>query len=111
MLSYQAKYQINAFIKRNYILARLIVAVIVISLVFWVIALFNYYTDDSTGSYFENLMALLAYLIAPVTLSIFLRQLLDFNYFIFYLYLFISIIYRFHSVVNFRRVVSPVLLE
>ena len=71
MLSYQAKYQINAFIKRNYILARLVVAVILISSVFWIIALFNYHTDNSAGSYFENLMALLAYLIAPATLSIF----------------------------------------
>jgi len=71
MLSYQTKYHLKSFLKRNYFLVRMIIAVTLISLVFWTIALFNYFDDNSAGTYFENLMAFLTYLIAPITLETF----------------------------------------
>lgn len=71
MLSYQAKYHLKSFMKRNYFLVRLIIVIAVIAMAFWTIALLNYLDDDSVGSYFDNLMALLSYVIAPSTLDAF----------------------------------------
>lgn len=71
MLSYQTKHLINSFLKRNYFLVRLLILVTFIASAFWIIALFNYFDDDSVGTYFQNLMAMLIYLTAPLTLDLF----------------------------------------
>lgn len=57
--------------KRNYFLVRLIIVIAVIALAVWTIALLNYMDDDSVGTYFDNLMALLSYGTAPTTLDAF----------------------------------------
>lgn len=71
MISYQLKYQIRSFAKRNYLLIRLLSLVFIINIVFWVTSFFNYYDDNSLGSLYDNILHFVKPFLATASIELF----------------------------------------
>lgn len=74
MISYQTKYLLKNYAKRNYMMVRLIGFVTAIALTIWIIGFFNYFDEDSTASYAANLNMLVPSLFASTSLDSFIIE-------------------------------------
>ncbi len=72
MISYQVKYQIKSFTKRNYLLLRLLLIVLLINITFWVTAFFNYFDDNSIGSFYDNIINVVKPFLAAASIDLFI---------------------------------------
>ncbi len=74
MISYQTKYLIKNFTHRNYLLIRLVSIVFAIAITFWTIGFFNYFDEDSSLSYIENLRLISTYFFASTSIDSFIGE-------------------------------------